>query len=388
MSKPQRICTRCVLTDSFPRISFGEEGVCSVCRRHEQQWAEWKLSLPERRKVLQRICDDARRKHKDFDALVPLSGGKDSMYVLYKAVKELGLHCLAYTLDNGYLSEHARKNAERACKRLGVEHISYCLDPDLINRVYALFIRKTGYFCSVCMRAISMASLRVADMYHVPLVLRGTSLRTELPLSPEMFQYGSMSHVQNVLSGEPIAAECKRLLYDGNLRRKIGHLFFLLSGKKSLRFYAWLNLADYIEWDYDSILLTISKELGWQAPPDRTEHMDCVIQPVAKYLHNRRFPGAEQRRLTLARLVMAGDILREEALRRLEEPEEQCPESVMCMFLQNLGMSREEFDRYVDMGPRHLQFRSQKPAIKAMMRLLRIVHKKGHTIQLPEAGME
>jgi len=389
MSKQQRICTRCVLTSSFPRISFDKEGVCSVCRRHEKLWAGWKSRLPARLKELQTICNDARSKHREFDALVPLSGGKDSMYVLYKAVKDLGLHCIAYTLDNGYLSEHARKNVERACRKLGVEHVYYCLDFDLINRLYALFIRKTGYFCSVCMRAITMASSRVADMYHVPLVLRGSSLRTELPLTPEMFQYGSISHIRSVLRGEPIAADCKRMLYSRSLRRKIGHLFFLLSGKKRLRSCAWLNLADYMEWNYDSIFFTIREELGWEPLQNRTEHIDCVVQPVAKYLHNRRFPGAEQRRLTLARLVMVGDISREEALRRLEEePEEQCPESVLSMFLQNLGMSREEFDRYIDLGPRHLLYQSKNEPVEAVMKLLKVVYRKEYSFQADEAGVE
>ena len=49
---------------------------------------------------------------------------------------------------------------------------------------------------------------------------------------------------------------------------------------------------------------------------------------------------------------------REEALRRLkEEPEEQCPEDIMNLFLHDLKMNRDDFDRFIDMGPRHLQFR-------------------------------
>jgi len=227
-----------------------------------------------------------------------------------------------------------------------------------------------------------MATSRVADMYRVPLILTGTSLRTELPLSPEMdvaIAAGSIHYVRNAIRGEPIAAECERLLYGGSLSRKIGSLLFLLSGRRSLKSYGWLNLPDYLECDYDSSRRTIHKELGWQEPPNRPEHMDCIVEPVLRYLHSRRFPGLEHQRLALARLVMAGQITREEALRRLEEePEEQCPESVLRMFLWNLNMSREEFDRYIDMGPRHLQFRQQpNPAIKAAMKLLSVQGEAG-----------
>ena len=38
-----------------------------------------------------------------------LSGGKDSTYMLYQLVRDLGLRPLVvFTLDNGYISEEAR----------------------------------------------------------------------------------------------------------------------------------------------------------------------------------------------------------------------------------------------------------------------------------------
>jgi hypothetical protein len=306
---------------------------------------------------LERICRAAKNKHKEFDALVPLSGGKDSTYVLYVAQKELGLKCLAYTLDFGYLSEHARDNIERTCRKLGVEHIYYCMDPGLINRLFALFIKKTGWFCSVCMRAIQMSTFRIADMYQIPLIIKGSSMRTEVPHSREMFQGGDPAHVCSVLKGEPIAQECKRLCSRGaSIQRRIGYMLFLLSGQKRLISSAYLNLADYMEWDYNIMQDTICKELSWTAPTE-SEHMDCLIHPIQRYIHDRRFPDLTLRRLTYARHVMAGLMTREEALRKLEdEPEKQCPEDVMNMFLKNINMTREEFDKYVDMGPRHLQY--------------------------------
>lgn len=353
------ICTRCVLPDSFPGLTFDSEGVCSECRVHKQQWDGWEEKLPEKRRILERLCEDARGKNKAFDALVPLSGGKDSTYVLYYAKKALGLNVLAYTLDNSYLTSHARENIDRACRILGVEHVYYCLDPKLLNELFALFLRKTGYFCSVCLRAIGMATELVGDMHDIPLVLSGTSARTELPLSPEMFQPGPVAYVQNVLKNEPILERSRRLLYAGSLKRRLGYRLFWWGSQRRVRLCAWINLPDYVDWHYDTVFHTIQTELGWESPPDAKEHTDCAIHPITTYLHDRRFPGLEVRRLTLARLVMAGQMSRAEALRELEQPSHQCPESVMQVFLDNLGMTREEFDRHVDAGPRHLPFRPQ-----------------------------
>jgi hypothetical protein len=131
------------------------------------------------------------------------------------------------------------------------------------------------------------------------------------------------------------------------------------SRQNRLTSYAYFNLADYTDWDYDIIYDTIRKELSWTAPTE-SEHMDCIIHPIQKYIHNRRFPGLEMKRLTFARLVMAGLMTREEALRKLEdEPSEECPEAVMNLFLKNVNLTKEEFDKYVDMGPRHLQYHPQ-----------------------------
>jgi predicted subunit of tRNA(5-methylaminomethyl-2-thiouridylate) methyltransferase len=363
-----QVCTHCVLSNSFPRLTFDNQGVCSICREYDKWMSEWKSNLPEQRKILDKICAKAKSKRKEFDALIPYSGGKDSSFVLYVAKKELGLTCLAYTLDTGYLSEQAKNNIEKTCRKLKVEQIYYRINADLMNRLFALFVRKTGYPCSACMRAIGMGVYKLADLYDIPLVIGGTSSRTELPLSREMAEHGSLSHVRGVLKGEPIAAESRRMLCDMSMRRKIGMMLFRLSGRKRLITHAWFSLPDYMDWNYNIILETIQRELEW-ASPEETEHMDCIIHPIQKYIQIRRFPELDLDRLRFARLIMAGQMTREDALRRLEKPTEQCPESVLNLFLKNIKMSKNEFDKYIDLGPRHLQYDS--PTM--MEKIIRIV---------------
>ena len=352
-----KVCTRCILSSSFPRLTFDNQGVCSICREYDRWTDGWKSNLPERKKILDKICTRVKSKHKEFDALIPFSGGKDSSFVLYVAKKELGLNCLAYTADNGYLSKYAKSNIEKTCKKLGVEHVYYCFNTELMNRLYRLFVKKTGYPCSACMRAIAVGIYKLADMYDIPIVIQGTSLKTELPLSREMAEHGRLPHVRAVLKDESIASECKRMLSDLSTRRKVGHVLFRLSGRKRPVTYAWFNLADYVDWNYQVILDTIQSELDWKAP-DEAEHMDCLIHPIQKYIQIRRFPDLDLDRLRYARLVMAGQMTREEALRKTENPTEQCPETVLNLFLENIKMTKEEFDKYIDMGPRHLQYDS------------------------------
>jgi hypothetical protein len=359
-----QICSRCVLNDSFPGITFDEQGVCSVCRDYERKFAsaqEQKRLLPERRRILDQLCADAKKKKRTFDVLVPLSGGKDSMYVLYLAVQELGLRPLAFTLDNGYLTQLARDNIDRACTRLGVEHVYYCMDPQLMRQLFGLFMRKTGYFCSVCMRAIGMATELTAEMHDIPLVFSGSASKVELPTAPEMFQEGDPAFIQNVLDGEPLAKTGGRLTYRGSWKRQIGYHLFWWSTQRRLRMCAWVNLPSYVDWNYDVMFRTIREELGWQSPTGREEeHIDCAIHKASAYVHDRRWKGSEIQRLTYAGLIMAGQMTRDEALHKLEtEPLPEYSDEDLSFFLDDIQMTREEFDRYIDMGPRYVAYRPE-----------------------------
>jgi N-acetyl sugar amidotransferase len=367
-----QVCTRCVLNDSFPELTFDSKGVCSKCREYDRQTSIWKTKMPEQRKILNNICTKAKSKHKDFDALIPYSGGKDSSFVLYEAKVKLGLNCLAYTFDNGYLSDGAKSNIDKACNKLGVDHIYQSFNPKIMHSLYSLFVRKTGNPCSVCMRGMQVGIHKIADSYDIPLVITGTSKRTELPLSPEMAEHGKIAHMRSVLKGEPIGLKCKKMLSYYGMRRKVGHVLFRLTQRKRLITYAWFDLPEYIDWNYNTILETIKKELDWTAP-EKTEHMDCIISPIQKYIQTRRFPKLDLDLLRFAKLVMAGQMTREEALCKLEKQSEQCPKSVLNLFLKNIEMSKEEFDNYIDMGPRHLHYDS--PTL--MERIIRKVFKAG-----------
>ncbi|PXF59972.1 MAG: hypothetical protein C4B58_02130 [Deltaproteobacteria bacterium] len=118
-------CSRCLLNDRIPGVTFlGDSQVCSVCINYDQTWGNWS----EKRKELDQIFDIARKKKRSFDVLVPLSGGKDSSYVLYLCRRVFNLKCLAVTFDNGFLSDHAKQNISNACDRLGVDHVYFRLD--------------------------------------------------------------------------------------------------------------------------------------------------------------------------------------------------------------------------------------------------------------------
>lgn len=104
MEKEIKICQRCVLPETFPNIRFNEKGVCNFCM-------EYKKSEPnfEKEKELEMIFESLKRNN-PYNCLVPLSGGKDSAFVLYIIVKKYNLKPFAITLNNYFRTKIADIN--------------------------------------------------------------------------------------------------------------------------------------------------------------------------------------------------------------------------------------------------------------------------------------
>ena len=136
---------------------------------------------------------------------------------------------------------------------------------------------------------------------------------------------------------------------------KLGMLFFTWQEDRGYFPTLGSNFQNYIDWNYRNIQETIERELGWESP-EESEHMDCVIHPIQNYIHMRRFPEIELDRLKFAKLIMVGQMTREKALYKLQSSKTQDSKPALDRFLKDIKMTKEEFDKYIDMGPRHLQY--------------------------------
>ena len=85
-----KYCTKCVISNQRPRITFDEHGVCDA-----SSYAERKHNLfdwEQRDRELRELLDKHRSKDGSFDVVVPSSGGKDSSCVAHKLKYGSGMH--------------------------------------------------------------------------------------------------------------------------------------------------------------------------------------------------------------------------------------------------------------------------------------------------------
>ena len=117
-----RRCTKCLLPETFPFISFDHHGVCNYCNNYKPQNKVQPLDN------LKALVEPYRRSDGKPDCIVPFSGGRDSTYSLHIIKKELGLNPIAFTYDWGMVTDLARRNIARVCGKLGVENIIVSAD--------------------------------------------------------------------------------------------------------------------------------------------------------------------------------------------------------------------------------------------------------------------
>lgn len=117
-----RRCSKCVLPETFPFISFDQNGVCNYCNHYKPLTFKGEDAF---KKFTNQYKSTDKTK---ADCLVPFSGGRDSSFALHYIKKELGLKPIAFSYDWGMLTDLSRRNQARMCGALGVEHILISAD--------------------------------------------------------------------------------------------------------------------------------------------------------------------------------------------------------------------------------------------------------------------
>lgn len=327
-------CSRCVLPVD-PKITrgyltAGPDGLCNFCRAYDRRWS--RFDPEESRKALDRLVEKARKKGGQYDALIPISGGKDSLAVLdYMATEYKGLRILAVTLDNGLLAEHAERNCEVVTRRLKVDHLMW--RPAHIVTLAKLFLERSGHFCCPCQVALMNMYHVLSVRFGIPIVVLGSSRRLD-GAHPEAANPWTPPFFDNVIKGVPGEAELRKDVCEEGLIFKFGLRLFLGQVRIVL-------LPDYVLWNVEENKKRLQERYGIEL---REEHSDCLGHPVADWLYKQRC-GFGQVAASLAADVRAGLMRREEALLRLREIDEfgmEFPEKAASAFLERLGMSAEE----------------------------------------------
>lgn len=366
--KETKRCSRCILPENLPGIRFDEQGVCNYCLDYARSFADWNTIKVKKEKEFEELLQTAKRKQRAYDCLVPLSGGKDSTFVLYLCARVYGMNCLAVTFDNGFMTPLAKENIENALKSTNSDHIFYRINATDMNALFKTFMVKTGDFCTACMRAINFSIETAARMFRVPLIVKGSGKRVQYVSQialPKKAGSNSSFYFDRVIRGEKIEKSFRmfrRHIYARMEWFKLA-LLFQLSPRFLMNFFPQaINLYDFIYRPYPEVLEIIKKEMGWRSQENSFEHLDCYLHKIPFYIDTRMVEGITTVTFHNSALVRQGIISREKALDAEEEllKRNEPPRELMD-FLKNNDLTLSDFKQsYTDADPQRFVPRFEK----------------------------
>jgi hypothetical protein len=323
------------MPENYPGILLDNEGVCNACHYFESKWKSWINNAGERdrsERRLRRIFEIAKKKGKQYDAVLGISGGKDSSYCLYLCKEIYGLNVLTCTRDNGFMSEEGIKRVQKLIKIFDVPHLYY-RDP-LAHELAAVFMRKTGHFCAPCELLSFNIHAMLAREYDIPLIIMGSSSRTD-GTPPKYLNPWDPWYFKNVLKGEYYDERLRNSFYSRNyvIREALARLF----GRRRL-----VTLPDYVEWDEKHIADLFSQKFDIYFGE---EHSDCIADDVKEYLYCKKCNGSGPKVVKYSLLIRGGKMTRELALEMLGNRDDNAPPPVLERFLKIIGMTQENFIR-------------------------------------------
>jgi len=359
-----RRCTRCILPETFPGILFNDDGVCNYCLEYQ----------PVRvfgENALRKVLDGFRNRGVKYDCLVPVSGGRDSTFVLYNVVKRFGMRALALTVDSGAITVEGHRNIEKVTGALGVDHV-WLRDENHIRvarkntRVrFDAWLKKPSINTIVPVlnaadKTMNLRIFRYAHKNGIPLVVGGNNIGNST-FEQEHFKTGYMGVFPD-----------ERGMYSFVDRVKLSFLFGWEFLKNPYNFHwsvfreyvsgafvyffesllkPWdvdtLGFYDYVYWREDEVIPTV-KELGWAGASDTeaTWRIDDAAYPLIDYIY-LKLVGFNEFDEFYSKLIREGQISREEAFKRcMVEHAPRIP-SIMKL-LEELEVSKEKLDNVLE----------------------------------------
>lgn len=337
-----KTCNKCIINDNYPEIEFDENGTCSLCKKFEG-------FKPIGEEKLTEIFRYARQNKKsEYDAMVPISGGKDSTYILHLAVNVYNLKVLAMTYDNGLFNQVALDNIDRAIKKTGIDHVFRKPDQEVLRKIYKIMISESGDICGACDIGTRANIFKVAQDYSVPLILFGTS-----PLEEDSFIPDS---IQDVARFKYILRRAKTLsakeVDDFLIYPELNHFkiaFYKRTGKFAKEVSPLFYIVNPTDKEMGEI---IAKNLDWVEDDNKeySKHFDCIAEPLTNYIRNRIY-GYERRLCQYSNMIRRNEISRKKALELytadniFEKPENYIE------ILRRLNLTEDDLEKIIAIPP-------------------------------------
>ena len=340
-------CSQCVMDTTDPEITFDAQGICNHCHEFDERARrEWFPNEEGERRwevVVQQI--KAGGKGQEYDCILGLSGGVDSSYLALK-IHDWGLRPLVMHVDGGWNSELAVANIEAIVKHCGFDLHTQVVDWEDMRDLQMSYLRSAVANQDVPQDHIFFSSLyHFATRNRIRYILSGGNLATE-GVFPSAWHGDAMDAV-NLKAIHKQYGERKLANY-----KMISFFDYYLwyPFVKKMRTIRPLN---YMPYDKAAALKELEETVGYKPYPRK--HGESVFTKLFQNYYLPKKFGMDKRRPHLSSLIVSGQMTREEAQKKMQEPlyDPTELEIDITYFCKKLRISRQEFDELMNAPIHH-----------------------------------
>lgn len=314
-----QICKKCVLNERFIGIRFNVEGICNFCSS-AKSIDDQRSTRGKYEAKFEKLIEQFRGRS-SYDCLVAYSGGKDSTYALHLLQERYDMTLLAYSFDNWFQSDRAKRNIRAVLRNINVEHLTVTpgfesmkkiVRASTSNDIYpAKAMARASSICTSCISLVRFIGLRLAIEQEIPFLVFG--------MSP-----GQAPTVTSVVKTNPQMIKSMQETLTRPLSDRLGDVlkpFFLEQRHfdKAEAFPYSINPLAFVDYD-ENVIYETAEKYGWKRPDDTDANStNCLLNALANHIHLEQF-GVNPYAYEIAELVRIGCMSREEGLTRLAEP--------------------------------------------------------------------
>ncbi len=362
-----KFCQNCVISNQRPNssvefleesknktsINFDKEGICDACnfsfRKKDIKWDEKEQELLE-------LCDKFRDP-RNYDCLVPGSGGKDSFYAAHILKYKYGMNPLTVTWAPHIYTDWGRKNHDSWIKA-GFDNILFT--PDTITK--RLLTRLSMEILLHPFQTFILGQKNIvpsiALKYDIPLIFYGEN-ESEYgnPLddnqsSLRSVKYYTYDNIDNLYLGGVSVSSLKKdfQVKEINLNPYLPVKASEIEEKKIEVHY----LGYYLKWHPQTAYYYSVENGGFEASPERTlgtyskyNSIDDKIDDFHYYTTYIKF-GIGRASYDAAQEIRSGDISREEGLHLVKKFDGEYPGRFAEEIFNYLTIDKNQFPNAYD----------------------------------------
>jgi len=184
-----QFCSRCLYTDQHPlHLTFDKHGVCSGCRIHdEKDVLDWR----ERGERLRVILEQYRcRTGNNYDCIVPVSGARDSYFIVHTIKNVYRMNPLLVTYNKQYNTAVGVRNLANLRMRFDCDIMTLTVNPEMVKKITRTTMRRFGSIYWHCLAGQTVYPVQMATKLKIPLIVWGAHQGLD--------QVGMFSHLNEV----------------------------------------------------------------------------------------------------------------------------------------------------------------------------------------------